>query len=525
MDIDQYRNILTGGAEDEQKLRLIHELGETCTPQSADLLLECLVFPELPFNREIIHSLFKSFSKEAMKGLLVMIKVAGPPLNQEIVTTLKGIDSLPGLTQKIKEWEDNPGSFHLITLAIELLEHIGDEKAVEVVVPFLHHIDDLVKDTATRCLGALQGPSCLDYLPEATKPVKKEQPVNQSEPAKLTIDIKKNTDMAFLMLGGVLDSESLPRLEKTVKYLITTGFLKIFLLCEQLKAIDFHSLKALDELEKKIKLLGSQLMAVGIHAATSYSEEARLENIECHLSIREAVTSLSGGRPNELVVLNPEMFQPGSRVELQARVGLKKNVSRIVTILSYDGQFLVLEWFPLTAGEVFKENLNPSIKLIQVEGNRVLRFDSVVVKQSYSPQPSIMLSRPRRGKVIGYRRYIRIEKDIPVEFYHVLNSQKIRKDLHGRCLDLSVKGMLLITKDLIPLNDVIIPIFTGHPLLEGEKVPGRIVQRRKCIKQETIMGDDIYHEYGVSFLPQTPDVQEKIARTVYLSLSALLKEP
>jgi len=135
-----------------------------------------------------------------------------------------------------------------------------------------------------------------------------------------------------------------------------------------------------------------------------------------------------------------------------------------------------------------------------------------------------MLARPRRGKVLSFRRYIRMEKDIPVEFYHVLDSQNIRKDLHGRCRDLSVKGMLLVAKEMLPIHDVIIPIFTNHPLLEGEKVPGRIVQRRKSIKQETIMGDDIYHEYGISFLPQTPAVQEKVARTVYHSFSAWLQQ-
>ena len=524
MDIDQYRSILTGGAEDEQKLRLIRELGETCTPQSVDLLLECLAFPELPFNREIIHTLFNSFSKEAMEGLLVMIKMAGPPLDQEIVNTLKDLDPLPGLTQKLREWGDSPGSFHLVAHAIELLEHIGDERAVETVAPFLRHIDNLVKDTAARCLGSLQGPLCLDHLVEAATPVREEPPPDKSSPEKFSINIKKNSDMAFLILGGVLDSESLPKLQKTVKYLITTGFLKIFLMGEQLKAAEYHSLKALDELERKIKRLGSQLISVGIRDAVSYSEEPILEHIEYHSTIREAVTSLSSGRPNELVILIPEMLQPGSRVEIQAKAGLKKTVTRMVKILSYDGQFLVLVWFPLAAREVFKENLNPSVLLILVEKNRILSFESVVVKQSYSPQPSIMLARPRRGKVLSFRRYIRMEKDIPVEFYHVLDSQNIRKDLHGRCRDLSVKGMLLVAKEMLPIHDVIIPIFTNHPLLEGEKVPGRIVQRRKSIKQETIMGDDIYHEYGISFLPQTPAVQEKVARTVYHSFSAWLQQ-
>ncbi len=610
--IEKYRSILTGETDDDHAAQLVRELGDRCTPWSVDLLLESLTIPDFKLKRDVVEALFNCFCKEAIEGLLVLIKLGGPPLDEEITALLKDLDPVPVLTNKLKEWIDNPGEFRSVAASIELLGYFGDERTVEAIVPFLTHVDNPVKEAAIRSLAVIGDPSCVESLLNAVhyaeeyivlqiidligsfqaassvlplfqlmerneqtilekiisiltsfppeeveftiennlegsspellrnalslleaagrmsacerirtrfKKIVQSQSDREEKAKDLSLDFKKNGDMAFLTLGGLLNADTFPKFRKNVKYLLTTGFLKIFLLCNKLKKIDSPTLKLLNLMGRKLLKIGGQLLVVDMHAAPAAWREHLLEDIECYETIREAVLSFSNTRISEIVILAPEMLKPGTNVELQIVASLKKTVTRAVKVISFDGQFLNLEWFPFEEHEIFKENLSPSVKLILIQRLRVLQFETVVVKQDHSAPPSITLSRPRRGKLIGFRRYVRVFTDIQVVFYHVVNSSKIRRELKGCCKNLSVKGMLLVTNLEIPLNDVVISVFTNHPLLEGEKIPGRVVQVRKSIS-----GDEVYYEYGISFLLLTPGVQEKLTRTVYKNLSALLDD-
>lgn len=571
-----------------------------------------MTIPGFKLKRDVVEALFNCFSKEAIEGLLVLIKLGGAPLDEEITALLKDLDPVPVLINKLKEWIDNPGEFRAVAASVELLGYFGDERTVEMIVPFLTHVDNPVKEAAVRSLAVIGDPTCVDSLLNAVhyaeeyivlqiidligsfraassvlplfqlmerneqnilekiisilssfppeeveftiennlegsspellrnalalleaagrtsacqriqtrfRETVKTQSDREEKARKLSIDFKKNGDMAFLTLGGLLNGDTFPKFTKNVKYLLTTGFFKIFLLCDKLEKIDSPTLTLLNQMSRKIMKVGGQILVVNMHAAPAAWREHLLEDVECYETIREAVVSFSNTRISEIVLLAPEMLKPGTNVELQMVASLKKTVTRSVKVISFDGQFLTLEWFPFEEREIFKETLNPSVKLILVDRLRVLQFESVVVKQDHSPPPFITLSRPRRGKLIEFRRHVRVFTDIQVVFYHVVNSSKIQRELKGCCSNLSIKGMLLVTNYEIPLKDVVISVFTNHPLLEGEKIPGRVVQVRKSIS-----GNEVYYEYGISFLLLTTGVQEKLTRTVYKQLSDLLDD-
>ncbi len=339
------------------------------------------------------------------------------------------------------------------------------------------------------------------------------KPVVKQTTDQLSCKIKTSGDMAMLSLSGILDVYTLPKLSQTLKSLFTKGNMKIFLACNHLKTVDDNALRSLNNLGGKIEPFGGLLMLISMDSVSQAKRETFLNKVEYYNTLKEAVMSFSPSKLEEAVPLSKEMLEPGTRVELLVQAGLNTS-TRVVNIVSFDGKNLVLEWFLRSVGEVFKEDLNSNVKITLLNRNQVVTFESAVIQQVFLPEPYITLSRPRKGRVVDYRRQVRVAIDIPVTFYHILSNKQIRKDLSGQCRNLSIGGMLLATQEEVPENDIIVSVFTGQHLLEGQKAPGQVVNSHK-----TITTEGICFEYGISFLQIQDALKDRIAQIVYDEIS------
>ena len=398
----------------------------------------------------------------------------------------------------------------------KILEIISTFPAEQVVKVVKMNVD---KDDRDLCLAALtlfESSGMIEearYLRDKFQITDTIDPATAGAAAQLGVEIKAMGDFVLVALAGVLDVYSLPTLSQITEKLIVTGHTNLLLICNRLERADNESIKQLDHLAQKIKLFGGVLKLIGLTVVDKSVKDDLLHHPEEFDDIRSAVLSFTTKIKEHLMSLNPDMVPPGKRVEVKTRGGTRAAV-RSSVVTCYDERKITLKWFSQGPDDIFKEGLSPMVKLVLVYNNSVMEFEAEVIDQVFFPDPHIVLLKPRMGRKIDHRRHVRIALDVPVSFYHVIDSSKIRKDLKGYCKNISVGGMLLTTEEYIPTNGLIVAMFENDPVFSGKRVMGRVV---KCYQASEAEG--VCLEYGIEFQKLGETMTQILSRFVFDSVS------
>jgi len=439
------------------------------------------------------------------------------------------------------------------SLALDILDLVGSFKAKSTILPLLYAMSGTQEIVLKKILSILTSFSKKDLLTvlgnhlaeedvelcrnvlsifeytgelEIARRIRAQykvtqtiQPVKVSDTCQLEFQIKKTGDIAIVALAGILDVYTLHKLTTIMEHLLSKGHYKILLFCEQVRKIDREAYTKIRDLAEKLNTFGGVLKVIALNSGTAKGKlNDLLGNVENYSSLKEAVMSFSLTDLDKPIRFSSGMLTPGTTIELEVKAGLNVE-TRFTKVLSFDGQYCVLEWASRQGEDVFKETLSPDVKIIIPVRNLIVAFKAHIVEQVFSPEPCVTLSKPRMGRVIAQRRHVRVATDLPLLFFHVLDSTKVRKGLQGLCKNISVGGILLSTRENIPVNDIAILLFSDHPELRGKKLLAKVAWRGKSLSSQ---GPTF--EHGLNFVHLQPDLLEALARLIGNTISEITRQ-
>lgn len=335
-----------------------------------------------------------------------------------------------------------------------------------------------------------------------------------SHQGKLEFQVKKTGDIGLVALAGVLDIYTLPKFQKLIETMVTKGHLKLLLFCEQVTKTDVEFLIALENLAQKLESYSGSLMIIGLHAIDKNHAQKYLKKIEIFSDVKKALMSFSRQHRERTVRFTDDMARIGLVVEVEVQSG-SKSWTRHTKVVGYDGKNLTLEWISRGEMDIFQDYLSQAIKLTLVYKNTVITFNADVSEQVFHPAPIIIVAVSKMGMVIDRRRHVRASSQMPVSFHHVITSSNIRKDLQGQCLNISAGGMMLSTRENIPINDLVLVCFEEGSEFKDKKVLGRVVRVTERVAEEAV-----YNDFGISFLQIQAGVMAVITQFVFETLSS-----
>ncbi len=330
---------------------------------------------------------------------------------------------------------------------------------------------------------------------------------------KLAIQVKETGDIALIVLAGIIDERSLPAFKTEVESLITQGHLKVLLFCEKVTKAEVAFLELLDALAAQLEVYSGSCMVIGLNCVDPKLMESYLRKTKIFTDIKQALLSFSREKRERTIRFSEDMVVPGRDVEVEARAGFKK-FTRRTNILGYRHKKLIIEWVARGPKDTFDKTLSRAISFTLVHKGSVIKFDADVIEQVFTPVPSIVVARIEMGMVTEQRRHVRAEANMPVHYHHIISSTTIRKDLHGLCKDISAGGMLLSTKEMIPVNDLVLVFFDEGESFKDKKVLGRVVREIQEVGR-----DEAFNDYGICFMQIQEGIMSGITSFVFESLS------
>ncbi len=445
------------------------------------------------------------------KHLYSPLKLADEEICMEILDLIRTFKDRASILPMLYAMETMRPALH--TKVVQFFKLFSPTELEEILD---NHLD---KNDHTLCRAALTMFELSGYLESARKFrcrfrfTDSIAPVTGLPAEDLSVQIVQKGTFSLLLLAGVLDVYTLPTLVRMLEKQIPLGQVNILAIFNKVKAIDIQSLRYIGTLVDKLALFNGTLKVVGMHAVGEELRKQYMFTAEYYADLPSAIKSFSlASRDEKLVIFDGKLVQPGNAIELNVFAGIRK-LTRRTKIKSLEKDKVILEWVSDGPEDVFKEFLNPSIKLILVRDDKVVAFESTVIDQSFFPEQFIVISRPDMGDIIERRRHVRIPVDVPIGFLHCIDSKNIRKDLEGRTGNVSVSGMMLLSKEPLPVNNVIISSFKGDNRLNGLHVMGKIVRIAK-----SHAGEEQVYEYGIEFISMKQPIREKLARFVYDSV-------
>ena len=329
----------------------------------------------------------------------------------------------------------------------------------------------------------------------------------------LEFEVKHIGEMVLIGLKGILDLYTLPRLKRVTEAVVTHGYNKVLLLCEQIEKLDRSASVYLNTLDAKLKKMMGGLKFIKLECMTDQELKHSLPKVDVYPDLPTAASSFSVVRSDKLVKVNDAMLEKSSKIEVTYTTG-GKDKSRTTEVLSMDDRRVTLSWEVVDKEDVFREYANDNVHLTFVRNNDVMNAQTRVFEQIHFPDQAVIIIRPRMAHVVERRREIRINTRFPMRFLQVKNLREIMKSqLPAICLNISAGGMMLLTPLKLAEGSIIILCFPPGELKMG-KVLGKIARRNERVERGKLL-----FEYGVIFAKIMDADRMKIKKYVFDKIS------